>query len=46
MILNEGSYNFRFPTENPAHIYSGKLLVLIYYPKIFSMNQNVESSKH
>ena len=33
MILNESSYNFRFLIENPPHIYSGKLLILIYYPK-------------
>ena len=46
MILNEGSYNFRFLIEDPPHIYSGKLLILIYYPKIFSINQNAEFSKH
>ena len=33
MILNESSYNFRFLIKNPPHIYSGKLLILIYYPK-------------
>ena len=46
MILNESSYNFRFLIENPPHIYSGKLLILIYYPKMFSINQNAESSKY
>ena len=39
-IFNESSYNFRFLIENPSHIYSGKLLILIYYPKMFSINEN------
>ena len=45
MILNESSYNFRFLIDNPPHIYSGKFLILIYYPKMFSINQNATFSK-
>ena len=45
MILNESSYNFRFLIENPPDIYSGKLLILIYYPKMFLVNQNAAFSK-
>ena len=37
MILNKSSYNFRFLIKNPSHIFLGKLLILIYYPKMFSI---------
>ena len=45
MILNESSYNFRFLIKNPSHIFLGKLLILIYYPKMFSIHQNAAFSK-
>ena len=40
MILNESFCNFCFLIANPPHIYSKKLLILIYFQKIFSFNQN------
>ena len=40
MVLNESSCNFCFLIATPSHIYSEKFLILIYYPKMFSFNQN------
>ena len=45
MILNEISYNFCFLIENPPYIYSGKSLILMSYPKMFSINQNTGFSR-
>ena len=45
MILNESSCNICFLIANQSHIYSGKFLILICYPKIFSTNQNSGFSK-
>ena len=45
MILNESACNFCFFIANPPDIYSGKFLILIYYPKMFSTNQNAGFSK-
>ena len=39
-ILNESSCNFFVVVENPPRIYSGKFLILIYCPEMFSTNQN------
>ena len=44
-ILNVSSYKFCFLVAAPSHIYSRKFLILIYYPKIFSTNQNAGFSK-
>ena len=41
MILNGSSYDFCFLIENPLHICLGKYIDFdIYYPKMFSTNQN------
>ena len=40
MVLNESSCNFCFLIANPPHIYSEKFLILIYCPKMLSLNQN------
>ena len=45
MIFNESFCNVCFLIANSPRIYSGKLLILIYYPKIFSTNQNAGFSK-
>ena len=40
MVLNESSCNFCFLIATPSHIYSEMSLILIYYSKMFSFNQN------
>ena len=40
MGLNESSSNFCFLIANPPNTYSEKFLILIYCPKMFSLNQN------
>ena len=44
-ILNKSFCNFCFLVAAPPHVYSGKFLILMYYPKMLSINQNAGFSK-